>query len=346
MTPISEWFSSDAPCIVIAEIGVNHNGDLDTAKLLIDVAVDAGADAVKFQTFIADNLTSRHARKADYQEKNDGAGESQAAMLKRLEFSEDKLIACRDYARKAGIGFLSTPFDKEAADLLEKIGVEAFKVSSGDLTDLPLLKHIAGKAKPVIISTGMATLSETEDAVAAIAAAGAPPLAILHCVSNYPAAPNEANLKAIDTIAAAFGKPVGWSDHTTGDEITIAAVARGARFIEKHFTLDRNMPGPDHNASLEPNELKDLIKKIRRVESAMGDGVKRPMPSELSTADVARKSIVIARDIKAGEELDESALVCKRPGNGLPPRLLPLVIGRTAAQDLAEDDLLKLEDMT
>ncbi|GJL95245.1 MAG: N-acetylneuraminate synthase [Hyphococcus sp.] len=346
MTPLNEWFSPSAPCIFIAEIGVNHNGNLDTAKRLIDAAVDAGADAVKFQTFIAEKLATRHATKAAYQEKNDAAVETQATMLKRLEFSEEKLLACRDHARNAGIGFLSTPFDKHAADLLEKIGVEAFKISSGDLTELPLLRHIASKATPMIISTGMANLSEVEEAVTAIAEAGDPPLAILHCVSDYPAAPHEANLRAMDTLAAAFGKPVGWSDHTLGDEVAIAAVARGARFIEKHYTLDRNMPGPDHKASLEPHELKDLIAKIRRVESALGDGIKRPQASELATAAVARKSIVLAHDVKVGERLDESMLACKRPGTGLAPRLLPLIIGRTATRDLAADELLHLEDIS
>ncbi len=342
---IAEWFQPTRACVLIAEIGVNHNGDLDMARRLIDVAVEAGADAVKFQTFSAENLVTGHAEKAQYQQDNDPRAETQGEMLRRLEFAADKLVICRDHCRERDIVFLSTPFDEAATDLLMEVGVEGFKVSSGDLTNLPLLAHMAAKELPMIISTGMADLGEIEEAVDAIQRSGDPPLGILHCVSDYPAKPEEANLKAMQTIASAFGKPVGWSDHTLGDAVTLAAVALGARFIEKHFTLDRTLPGPDHAASLEPDELKAMIEKVRIVEASLGEPIKRPQPSELETAKVARKSIVAARDLKKGETIKADALVCKRPGTGLAPRFLPLIIGRRAARSISADTLIDLEDI-
>jgi len=332
-------------CFVIGEIGVNHNGDLDLAKQMIDVAVKAGADAVKFQTFAAERLVTRTAQKADYQSRNHKVDESQFDMLKKLELSEADLRGCKTYCDTVGMIFLSTPFDEQAADLLEKVGVQGFKLSSGDLTNLPLLRHIAAKGKPMIISTGMANMSEIEDAVTAIQRAGDPELAILHCVSDYPAKASEANLAAMDTISKAFGKIAGWSDHTLGDAISVAAVARGARLIEKHFTLDVNMEGPDHKASLSPKEFSDLVAKIRRVEVAIGDGVKRPQPSEIPTAAVARRSIVSARDIKTGETISENDLIMKRPGTGLAPKYISWVTGRKAAIDIAADTLISLTDL-
>lgn len=340
-----QWMSPKGRCFVIAEIGVNHNGELDLAKKLIDVAAEAGADAVKFQTFNAEQLATRSVAKAEYQKNNDGAEGSQLEMLKKLELSTPDLAACKAHCESAGIRFLSTPFSEDAADLLQDLGVDGFKVSSGDLTHLPFLKHMAAKKLPMIISTGMGTMGEIEDAVKAIEEAGDPPLGILHCVSNYPAAPGEANLSAMDTIAKAFGRATGWSDHTEGDAISIAAIARGARILEKHYTLDRSLPGPDHAASLEPGELQQLIASLRSVEAAIGDGVKRPQPSELNTAKVARRSIVSAKDIKAGEALDMTSLTFKRPGTGLPPKMIELLTGRVAARDIPADTVISLEDV-
>lgn len=330
---------------MIGEIGVNHNGDLALAKAMIDVAVKAGADAVKFQTFAAERLVTRTARKADYQSRNHQVDESQFDMLKKLELSEDDLRACKTYCDEHGIVFLSTPFDEQAADLLQSVGIQGFKISSGDLTNLPLLRHIAAKGLPMIISTGMATMGEIEDAVIAIRDAGDPSLAILHCVSDYPAKASEANLAAMDTIGQAFNKVVGWSDHTLGDAISVAAVARGARIIEKHFTLDVAMEGPDHKASLNPDEFTELLTKIRLVEQAIGDGVKRPQPSEIPTAEVARRSIVAARDIDAGVVITDEDLIMKRPGTGLAPKYTGWVVGRTAARNIAADTLIDLSDL-
>lgn len=339
------WFAPDRGCFFIAEIGVNHNGELGLARQLIDVAAQAGADAVKFQTFTAETLTTKSAAKANYQIKNDDTSSTQIEMLKRLELSEADLAECRDYCAKVGIEFLSTPFDEPAAALLKKLGVDGFKVSSGDLTHLPFLEHLSQYGLPMIISTGMGTLGEVEDAVRTIEAAGDPPLAVLHCVSDYPALAEDCNLRAMDTLRTAFNKPVGWSDHTAGDAIAIAAVARGARIIEKHFTLDRGLPGPDHKASLTPEELKSLISKIRLVEMALGTGEKRPTANELSTAEVARRSVVAARSIPAGHQLEASDIGYKRPGLGLPPRMAGLVIGRTAVHDIPEDTLISLSDL-
>lgn len=341
----ANWFNGQEGCIVIGEIGVNHNGSLELAKKMIDVAVESGADAVKFQTFSAEKLATRTAEKAAYQKKNDGEAGSQIEMLKRLELSKADLQACQKYCKEVGMVFLSTPFDEEAADLLEEVGVEGYKVSSGDLTNLPLLAHMASKGKPMIISTGMANMAETEEAVTTIRDNGNPPLAILHCVSNYPAAPEEANLRAMDTLAAAFNVPVGWSDHTLGDAIALASIARGAKILEKHYTLDANMPGPDHKASLEPAEFSELIRKLRDVEAALGDGVKRPQPSEFDTAKVARRSIVSACDILAGTVIEDKHLICKRPGTGLAPRLIPLVIGRKAKDDIAADSVIGMDHL-
>ncbi len=341
----ANWFQGQKGCIVIGEIGVNHNGSLELAKKMIDVAVESGADAVKFQTFSAEKLATRTAEKAAYQKKNDGEAGSQIEMLKRLELSKSDLQACQKYCKKVGMVFLSTPFDEEAADLLEEVGIEGYKVSSGDLTNLPLLAHLAAKGKPMIISTGMANMAETEEAVTTIRDNGNPPLAILHCVSNYPAAPEEANLRAMDTLAAAFNVPVGWSDHTLGDAIALASIARGAKILEKHYTLDANMPGPDHKASLEPKAFAELIRKLRDVEASLGDGVKRPQPSEIDTAKVARRSIVSACDIPAGTVIEDKHLICKRPGTGLAPRLIPLVVGRKAKVDIPADQVIGMEHL-
>jgi N-acetylneuraminate synthase/N,N'-diacetyllegionaminate synthase len=334
-----------APVFVVAEAGVNHNGDLDLALRLVDIAAAAGADAVKFQTFTAESLVSRGARKAAYQEETTGAGESQRDMLKRLELGGDAHARLQARAASRGLLFFSTPFDEGSADLLEALEVPVLKVPSGEVTNLPLLRHLAAKKRPIILSTGMATLDEVTDAVAAIRAGGDPPLAILHCLSAYPAPPSEVNLRAMDTLRARFGCPIGFSDHTLGTEIALAAVARGAAIIEKHMTADQALPGPDHRASLEPPELTEMIHAIRRVESALGDGEKRPMPSELDTRDVARRSLVAARLIARGERLDRAMLAIKRPGTGIPPAALERVLGRAARRDLAVDEVIGWEDL-
>lgn len=342
---MTAWFQTPH-CYFIAEIGVNHDGDVNVAKEMIDVAASAGADAVKFQTFAAERLVTTDAKKASYQDANDPrAGETQFQMLKRLELSKSDLIACRDHCATRDIEFLSTPFDEESADLLEAVGVRGFKVSSGDLTHIPLLQHLAQKGLPIILSTGMGDAEEVRDAVSAIQTISKNDLALLHCVSNYPAAPSECNLRAMDTLADEFGIPIGWSDHTLGSAVTLAAVARGARLIEKHFTLDTSRPGPDHKASLMPDELHQLIKDIRTVEAALGDGIKRPQPSELDTARVARRSIIAARPITAGTVIDATMLTMKRPGTGLKPKEIGKLLGKTAQCDIKENTLISLDDV-
>ena len=308
-----------APTFVVAEAGVNHNGDVELALRLVDIAADAGANAVKFQTFSADALVTESARKAGYQQATTGAGESQRDMLRRLELDADAHARLQAHAAARGLVFFSTPFDEASADLLDTLEVPALKVPSGELTNLPLLRHLAAKKRPLILSTGMGTLAEVEVAVDAIRAAGDPPLAVLHCVSAYPAPPAEVNLRAMDTLRARFGCPVGLSDHTLGTAIALAAVARGAAILEKHMTADRTLPGPDHRASLEPAELAAMIRAIREIESALGDGEKRPMPSERDTREVARRSLVAARPIARGERLARGMLAIKRPGTGIPP---------------------------
>lgn len=328
------------PCFIIAEAGVNHNGDLTLAKRLIDAAVEAKADAVKFQTFKAERLASATAPKAAYQLRTTDHGESQLEMLRRLELSEAAHRHLMAYCQTRGILFLSAPFEEGSADLLERLGVPAFKIPSGELTNLPLLAHVARKGKPMIVSTGMATLEEVEAAVQRIRSSGNPPLILLHCVSDYPANPAEANLRAMRTMAEAFNVPVGYSDHTPGLDVALAAVALGACVIEKHFTLDSTLPGPDHRASLEPKELAVLVRGIRLVEAALGDGRKIPARSETATAAVARKSVVAARTIPRGTRLTEACLCLKRPGTGLPPSALPSVLGRTATREIPAETVL------
>ncbi len=332
----------DADSYIIAEAGVNHNGDMDLALRLVDAAAEAGADAVKFQTFHADELVSRTARKARYQIENTADDGSQFEMLKALELADEDYARLRDHAERRGIDFLSTPFSERAADLLERIGVSAYKVSSGDLTHLPLLRHIARKGRPIILSSGMATLAEIEEALGAIHAEGNRAISVLHCVSNYPAAPADCNLAAMETIARAFAVPVGWSDHTEGEAISLAAIARGARIIEKHITLDRALPGPDHRASMEPAEFARFVASIRAVESAIGTGIKAPTPAEIETAKVGRRSVVTLRALRAGDVLTAADVAIKRPGHGIAPRFLPYVIGRRLACDLPESTAVEL----
>src|SRR4029453_1715547 len=280
-----------APVFIAAEAGVNHNGDPALARRLVDAAAQCGADAVKFQTFRVAALVSRRAPKAGYRVETTGAGESQRDMLAGLELSLEVLAELKDRATKHGLIFFSAPFDEESADVLDALAVALFKVPSGEITNLPLLRHVAAKGRPIILSTGMADLEEVGQAVAAIRAAGDPPLAVLHCLSAYPAPVGEVNLRAMDSLASRFGCPVGFSDHTLGIEIAVAAAARGAAIIEKHLTLDKTLPGPDHRASLDPAEFGAMVRAIRAVESALGDGVKRPMPSEADTRRGGRKGL-------------------------------------------------------
>lgn len=319
------------PCFIIAEAGVNHDGDAEQAKRLIDVAARSGADAVKFQTFRADRLVSPKAPKAAYQLRATAAEESQWDMLKRLELSEEAHRRLQAHSHARGILFLSTPFDEASADFLDSLGVPAFKLASSELMHWRLLEHVARKAKPLLLSTGMSNAQEVGEAVRAVRRAGSAPLILLHCVSNYPAHPADANLRAMHTMAEMFQVPVGYSDHTPGIEVALAAVALGACVVEKHITLDRTSPGPDHQASLEPQELAALVRGIRVVESALGTGRKEPAPGERDVARVARRSLVALQDIPAGASLTEALVGIRRPGTGLPPADWLRVIGRRAA---------------
>jgi N-acetylneuraminate synthase len=331
------------PCFIIAEAGVNHNGQLKMALQLVDAAVTVKVDAIKFQTFKAEEVISATAPKAIYQKRTTGAGESQLDMARRLELSYDQFKEIKAYCDKQGILFLSTPFDHDSVDFLNNLGVSAFKIPSGEVTNHPFLEHIACKGKPLILSTGMSYLGEVEQALRVIYAAGNRKVIMLHCVSNYPAEPADTNLRAMQTMATAFGIPIGYSDHTLGIEVALAAVALGACVVEKHFTLDRTLPGPDHGASLEPNELSALVKGIRTVEAALGNGRKEPAASEANTAAVARRSLVAAYDIPAGTIFTEQHIAIKRPGTGLPPSMREYLVGRRTRATIPADTLLTLE---
>ena len=331
------------PCFVVAEAGVNHNGEPEKTFRLVDAAVRAGADAVKFQTFTAEQLATRDAPKAGYQAEVTGSGESQFEMLRRLELSAEAHRELLAYSRQHGILFMSTPFGEDSADLLDELGIAVFKIPSGEITNLPFLAHVARKGKPMIISTGMATLGEVETAMRVVRDAGARDLVLLHCVSNYPARPSDVNLRAMETMAAVFEVPVGYSDHTAGMEVALAAVALGACVLEKHVTLDRSLPGPDHRASLEPAEFAALVTGIRTVEGALGNGCKEPAASEAEMAAVARKSLVAARHIPAGSKLTEEMLAAKRPGTGLPPAMRSQLLGRVVSRDIPAGTLLTLD---
>lgn len=327
---------------VIAEAGVNHNGSIELAKQLIDVASEAGADAVKFQTFKAENLVSKHATKAAYQRETTDNEESQFDMIKRLELDVDRHKELMDYCNQKKIMFLSTPFDHDSIELLEKMGLEVFKIPSGEITNLPYLRHIGRLDKKVILSTGMADIGEIEDALDVLIEAGTKKknITVLHANTMYPTPMEDVNLKAMQTIACTFGVEIGYSDHTLGIEVPIAAVAMGAQVIEKHFTLDKTMEGPDHRASLEPDELKAMVKAIRNIEKALGSGIKKTSLSEKPNMEVARKSIVAAREIKKGEVLSEDNLAVKRPGNGLSPMRWDEIVGTNASRDYRQDELI------
>lgn len=341
LTIEKKGIGSQNPCFIIAEAGVNHNGDVALAKKLIDAAIEAGADAVKFQTFKAKNIVTPTAEKADYQKHTTGAGESQYEMIKKLELSETDFRDLSDYAKEAGIIFLSTPFDEESVDLLDHIGIPAFKVPSGEITNFPLLKKVAQKSKPIILSTGMATLGEVEEALNYLKKHGAEEIVLLHCTTSYPAPVMSVNLRAMETLRCAFQVPVGYSDHTEGITIPIAAAAMGACVIEKHFTLDRTLPGPDHQASLEPQELAAMVKAVRDVELARGNGIKGPTEEEEAIKRVARRSIVAKRDIHMGDVLTEDDLATKRPGIGIEPRYLDSVVRMKARVPIRRDQVIQ-----
>lgn len=330
--------------LIIAEAGVNHNGDLNLARQLIEVAAASGADIVKFQTFRAERLVTRTAAKAAYQAETSGSGETQFQMLRRLELSAEDHVALIAHCAAHSIAFLSTAFDSESMDMLVSLGQTLFKVASGEITNLPYLRQIGALGGDVVLSTGMATLADIEAAIDVIEQSGTQRsrITVLHCTTEYPTPMDEVNLHAMQSIARAFGVNVGYSDHTPGIEVSIAAVALGASVIEKHFTLDRTLPGPDHKASLEPDELAAMVRGIRNIEIALGDGIKRPTPTEARNRPVARKSIVAARSIRAGELLTADALAIKRPGTGLSPMRWDEVVGRTAARDFAPDEPIDL----
>lgn len=329
---------------VIAEAGVNHNGDVALAERLVDIAADAGCDAVKFQTFEPALLAAPSAEKAEYQRQTTGSDGSQVEMLSKLVLSIDGHARLQRRAHDRGLVFLSTPFDERSADSLEALDIPAFKVSSGDLTNVFLLQHLARKGRPILLSTGMATLAEVHDALSVLRAAGAADIALFHCVSNYPAEPADCNLRAIATLQRETGVPVGWSDHTTGIDVTIAAVALGAQLVEKHFTTDRTLPGPDHRASLEPAELKAMVQGIRRVEAALGSATKQPVASELGTAAVARRSLCYREDVAAGTVLEPRHLIALRPGTGVPTARAQDFLGRRLNRAVRLGQLLNAED--
>jgi N,N'-diacetyllegionaminate synthase len=327
---------------IIAEAGVNHNGKLDSAIEIVDQAKEAGADCIKFQTFISRNLVAKTANKADYQIENTGTSESQLAMLSKLELSYHDFIIINRYCKDKNIQFLSSPFDLESIDFLNNLEMPFWKIPSGEITNLPYLLKIAKTHKPVILSTGMSTLDEIQAAIDVLNKNGCGDITLLHCTTEYPAPYQDVNLKAMITLRNMFQVPVGYSDHTLGIEIPIAAVAMGAKVIEKHFTLDRNMEGPDHKASLEPHELKAMVSAIRNVEAALGSGEKKPSESEKKNIAVARKSIVARRDIKKGEVFTEENITTKRPGNGISPMRWFEVLGKKAIKYFKEDELIIL----
>lgn len=330
--------------LIIAEAGVNHNGDLTLAKRMIEVAALSGADVLKFQTFRSGNLVTKSALKADYQKQTTGAAGSQLEMLKKLEINpsqhEELINACRQH----NIQFLSTPFDMESVDYLESIGIQSWKIPSGEITNLPYLVQIAKTGKPIILSSGMSTMEELRSAMDVLRGNGAGEITVLHCNSEYPTPFEDTNLRAMLTIRDELNVPVGYSDHTPGIEAAIAAVALGAVVIEKHFTLNKKMEGPDHRASLEPDELVAMIKAIRNIEKALGTGLKKPSPSEQKNITIARKSIVAKLRIRKDEQLTEKNITTKRPGSGVSPMRWFDVLGTKAIRDFEEDELIEIEE--
>ena len=331
--------------LIIAEAGVNHNGDFDLAKKLIDKAVEGGADIVKFQTCKAENVISRYADKAEYQKVTTGEADSQLEMVRKLMLTYEEYGQLKKYCDEKGIEFLSTAFDLPSVDYLHSIGMKRWKIPSGEITNLPLLIKIAKLHEPIIMSTGMSELSEVADAVKVLKENGAEDITLLHCTTEYPAPYEDVNLKAMETMKEAFGLPVGYSDHTKGLEIPVAAVAMGACVIEKHFTLDGNMEGPDHKASIEPDELKSMVDQIRHVESAIGNGEKKVSASEAKNKDIARKSIIAKTAIAKGDVFSEDNVTTKRPGSGINPMRWFELLGKTAKHDYQEDYLIEKDEL-
>ncbi|MCR4943546.1 MAG: N-acetylneuraminate synthase [Clostridium sp.] len=339
----NKYIGKNEKVYIVAELGVNHNGDMNIVKELIDKASEAGVDAIKFQKFKTESLVTKDSPKAKYQEVTTDASESQFDMLKRLELNEENLKELYAYAKSKNIEAFATPFDDASVDFLYDLGIKAYKVGSGDITNIPMLKRIAKTGLPIILSTGMSTLGEIEEALEAIRSQGNDDVVLMHCTSNYPSDENDVNLKAMNTMMQAFQLPTGYSDHTMGTAVSVAAVARGAVIIEKHFTLDRSMPGPDHMSSLEPEELKQLVQQIRAVEKALGSPIKKPNKSEYEVKNVAQKSIVSACDIKKGEIISEEMLTCKRPSSGIKPKYFELVVGRVAKKDIKSDTIINID---
>ena len=328
--------------LIIAEAGVNHNGDIKIAKQLIDVAADCGADYVKFQTFSADRIVTKSADKAEYQKQSSDSTESQYQMLKRLELSVEMHLELIEHCKHKSIKFLSTGFDIQSVDLLVGLGLNLVKIPSGEITNLPLLRHIGSLDLPVILSSGMSTMKEIGDALLILEQTGLPraQITVLHCTTEYPAPKSEVNLRAMNSIRNTLGVAVGYSDHTLGIEVSVAAVALGASVIEKHFSIDRSLPGPDHKASLEPDELLAMVKAIRNIEVALGSDVKEPTISEIKNIRIARKSILAGRKIEIGEILSASNLVVKRPGGGVSPMHWDQMIGQIASRNYLPDEMI------
>ncbi|AFA49241.1 N-acetylneuraminate synthase [Acetobacterium woodii] len=328
--------------IIIAEAGDNHNGDIELAYKLIDVAVDAGADYVKFQTFRTEDIISKHATMAEYQIKNTGKKESQFEMIKKLELPFESFIKLKKYAENKNIGFMSSPFDFKSIDFLASIEVDIIKIPSGEITNLPYLEKISLLTKPIILSTGMSSLDDIKNAMDVLNSNSSKEIALLHCNTEYPTPYDDVNLNAMIMLKNTFNVPVGYSDHTLGIEIPIAAVALGASIIEKHFTLDKKMVGPDHKASLNSMELKKMVKCIRNIEQAMGDGIKCPSKSEIKNINIARKSIVAATDIQKGEIFSKDNLAIKRPGQGISPMKWYEVLGKNSKKFFKKDEMIEL----
>lgn len=329
---------------IIAEAGVNHNGDIEIAKQLITFAAKAGVDAVKFQTFNSKKLVSRFASKAEYQKVSTNKSETQLEMLQKLELSKEDHFVLMNHCKANNVSFLSSPFDLDSVDFLREIGIDLFKIPSGEITNLPFLRKIGAYGMRVILSTGMSNMSEIKDALDVLVKSGTAlkNIIVLHCNTEYPTPMQDVNLLAMNQISRELGVKVGYSDHTDGIEVAIAATALGATIIEKHFTLDKNMEGPDHKASLNPVELKEMVCSIRNIELALGDGIKKPSPSELKNIKIARKSIVAQRNIQEGEIFTEENLTVKRPGSGINPMMWDNVVGKKAARSFKEDEVIEL----
>lgn len=345
MLNMFEEIKKSKKVFIIAEAGVNHNGNIDIAKKLVDAAFEAGVDAVKFQTFKTEKIVGKYAKMAQYQIENTGTSESQFDMIKKLELKYSEFKDIKEYCENKGILFLSTPDDEDSLEFLCECDVPMIKIGSTEVTNLQFLKRIGEKMKPLILSTGMSTLGEVEKAIETIKNAGNDNIILLHCVSDYPASYEDVNLNAMITMKGAFKLPVGYSDHTLGAEASIAAVALGAVVIEKHFTIDNDLDGPDHKASLNPDQLKCYVESIRKTEKLLGDGIKRPTEKEKETIKVVRRSIVAKKDINEGTILTKEMFEFKRPGDGIKPELIDMICNRVLRRDLKEDEPLKWEDI-